>query len=109
MLAQKMTKEALAFALSGEAAFREEVEATMGIFETTERALASGGRAPLDLAAGTTAELPPPSEASAAKVAAEARLFSALQKDLKDFMADSGDGDLRGPSARHDGRARGGG
>ncbi len=95
MLAQKMTKEALAFALSGEAAFREEVEATMGIFEATERALASGGRAPLDLAAGTTAELPPPSEASAAKVAAEARLFSALQKDLKDFMADSGDGDLR--------------
>lgn len=95
MLAQKMTKEALSFALTGEDRFRSDAQATMKAFEATERALASGGRAPLDLAAGTTAELPSPSEATAAKVAAEARLFAALRKDLEAFMADSGQETVR--------------
>ena len=95
MLAQKMTKEALSFALTGDALLRSEAEKTMALFEATEKALASGGRAPLDIAKGTTAELKAPSPSVRAKVADEARLFGAFRADLGAYMAATADEALR--------------
>ena len=95
MLAQKMTKEALSFSLVGDESFRREAEATMKAFEATEKALASGGQAPLDVAAQTTVELQSPSAAVGAKVAKEEGLFRTFKADLTAFMADVTDEGLR--------------
>ncbi len=87
MLSQNIAKAALAFRLSGEKSYSDEAIASMNLFQETNRALASGGKAPLDPKAGSWTEIPAPSAKSKELLQAADRAFQSYRKTVESVLS----------------------
>ena len=87
MLSQNIAKAALAFRLSGDISYKNEAVASMNLFQETNRALASGGKAPLDPKAGTWTEIPAPSARSKELLQAADRVFQSYRKVVESVLS----------------------
>ena len=89
MVSQKIAKAALGYAISGKESYRQEAEKGMELFRNTNKALISGGKAPLNATASSWGELPPPSERSGKALQQAEKAFGSYTKALDTLFARS--------------------
>ncbi len=94
MLTQKLTKELLIFSTMPDGprrlAQRDQINATIGIFDTTLNALRSGGAAPLDLDGAQLRECPPAEGDALRQLESVATVWEMYRRNIDRVVASNG-------------------